>query len=38
MRLSENPRVDLFNEDCISGMHEKVGAGTIDLIVTSIPF
>lgn len=31
-------KIDLYNEDCISGMAEKVADNSIDLTVTSIPF
>lgn len=43
-RLKPKPRivppvdVTLYNQDCISGLHEKVGDATVDLVVTSPPF
>lgn len=30
--------IELFNKDCISGMHEEIAAESVDLTVTSIPF
>lgn len=30
--------VQIWNEDCITGMKEKLGPDTVDLVVTSIPF
>ena len=32
------PRVDLHNEDCITGMERRISSGSVHLIVTSIPF
>lgn len=33
-----NPKVDLYNQDCITGMAERLAPESIHLIVTSIPF
>lgn len=32
------PTVQLFNEDCVSGLERRVSSGSVHLIVTSIPF
>lgn len=33
-----NPKAEIFNEDCISGMAERLADGSVHLTVTSIPF
>lgn len=33
-----NPKVDLYNEDCIAAMWDRVAPDSVHLIVTSIPF
>jgi hypothetical protein len=30
--------VQLYNEDCVSGMANRLGESSVDLCVTSIPF
>lgn len=32
------PTIDIYQEDCIPGMHARLGIDTVDLCVTSIPF
>jgi hypothetical protein len=29
---------EVFNQDCVAGMAERIGSSTVDLTVTSIPF
>lgn len=31
-------RVELWNEDCIAGMAERIQSSSVNLTVTSIPF
>ena len=33
-----NPKVDLYNQDCITGMAERLAPNSVHLVVTSIPF
>ena len=35
---ASEPRIDLYNCDCITGMREHLAPGSVDLVVTSIPF
>lgn len=32
------PRAEVFNEDCITGMGRRLADGTVHLVCTSIPF
>lgn len=38
MRVSDNPRVELWPQDCIAGMAERLEPESVHLVVTSIPF
>lgn len=38
MKGDHTPSFQIWNEDCISGLSERVGDATVDLTVTSIPF
>lgn len=35
---SPETKVEIFNEDCITGMERRIADGAVHLIVTSIPF
>ncbi|HWA98893.1 MAG TPA: DNA methyltransferase [Pirellulales bacterium] len=36
--MEAKPKVQIFNEDCIAGMAERVSSSSVHLTVTSIPF
>lgn len=38
MKVSDNPLIRLYGQDCITGMREHLGPESVDLTVSSIPF